>query len=209
MMDSGASMNALDAAGRSVLGHVIENGNLNLLKFLLSRGVDPNQEDAKQNTPLHYSARKADTTMTTLLLNAGASPLLRNSSNQSPVDVIPPTSTSKSRALHAQLTRSQRQGSRVKYLEPEDVTRAKRNTPIHIAAAQNKLDDLQNLLLQGFTINQQNGLGETPGMVAAQHGNYEAFWFLVNYPLFDVNVRDKKKNTILHHAVMGKNLDIV
>lgn len=46
-------------------------------------------------------------------------------------------------------------------------------------------------------------------MVAAQHGNYEAFWFLVNSPLFDINIRDKKKNTLLHHAIMGKNLDIV
>ncbi len=60
----------------------------------------------------------------------------------------------------------------------------------------------------GIFVNVQNGHGETPAMVAAQAGDdaSDALWFLINSPMFNVLVRDKSKNTLLHHAVQGGSL---
>ncbi len=42
LVKQGGDVNALDAKGRSLLVHVVQNKNIPLLRVLLDAGVDPN-----------------------------------------------------------------------------------------------------------------------------------------------------------------------
>lgn len=57
----------------SFLCMVIAKGDSDLLRRLLSNGVDPNSKDYDQRTPLHVAASQGVYSMAKLLLGAGAS----------------------------------------------------------------------------------------------------------------------------------------
>lgn len=57
----------------SFLCMVIAKGDSDLLRRLLSNGVDPNSKDYDQRTPLHVAASQGLYSMAKMLLGAGAS----------------------------------------------------------------------------------------------------------------------------------------
>lgn len=71
LVKEGALLN-IENAG-SFLCMVIARGDSDLLRRLLSNGVDPNTKDYDQRTPLHVAASQGQYSMAKLLLGAGAS----------------------------------------------------------------------------------------------------------------------------------------
>lgn len=71
LVKEGALLN-IENAG-SFLCTVIAKGDSDLLRRLLSNGVDPNTKDYDKRTPLHVAASQGQYSMAKLLLGAGAS----------------------------------------------------------------------------------------------------------------------------------------
>ena len=60
------------------------NGNLNILRHLLTQGADPNARQQTGLTPLHTAAHSNNAQMAQLLLEFGADPSLTDDSGQTP-----------------------------------------------------------------------------------------------------------------------------
>ncbi|KAF7366421.1 ANK-REP-REGION domain-containing protein [Mycena sanguinolenta] len=71
LLDAGARLDATDNMWRNALMHGALQ-RTKLLRFLLERGVDPNQADDKGNTPLHYACWEPGVAAIELLLQFGA-----------------------------------------------------------------------------------------------------------------------------------------
>ncbi|KAF7366424.1 ANK-REP-REGION domain-containing protein [Mycena sanguinolenta] len=73
LLDAGARIHATDNAGCNVLMHRVLQ-NIQLLRFLLERGVDPNHADDSGWTPLHYACeeQEAGVAAIELLIQFGA-----------------------------------------------------------------------------------------------------------------------------------------
>jgi ankyrin repeat protein len=66
-------LNGTDADGRTPLMHAVLEGDPDLVRFLIDRGVDVNAADHGQKwTALHFAARDQNTPVVRLLLDAGA-----------------------------------------------------------------------------------------------------------------------------------------
>ncbi|KAK6774975.1 hypothetical protein RDI58_025976 [Solanum bulbocastanum] len=84
LVKEGALLN-IENAG-SFLCMVIAKGDSDLLRRLLSNGVDPNTKDYDQRTPLHVAASQGQYSMAKLLLGAGASVFSKDRWGNTPVD---------------------------------------------------------------------------------------------------------------------------
>ncbi|KAL3527435.1 hypothetical protein ACH5RR_012091 [Cinchona calisaya] len=84
LVKEGASLK-IDNAG-SFLCMVVVKGDSDLLRRLLDTGIDPNSRDYDQRTPLHVAASQGIYLMAKLLLDAGASVLLKDRWGNTPID---------------------------------------------------------------------------------------------------------------------------
>ncbi|XP_019177376.1 PREDICTED: potassium channel SKOR-like [Ipomoea nil] len=84
LVKEGASLN-IDNAG-SFMCSVVTRGDSDLLRRLLSNGVDPNSKDYNHQTPLHVAASQGSHLMAKLLLEAHASVLLKDRWGNTAVD---------------------------------------------------------------------------------------------------------------------------
>eukprot|EP01084_Bolivina_argentea_P208208 355072_1 len=58
------------------------NSNIEICKYLLSQGANPNQYDLVDNTPLHLAVLKNNKSIIRLLIQYGADPLIKNENNK-------------------------------------------------------------------------------------------------------------------------------
>ena len=65
--------------GSSVLHFAVCGGNLDSIKFLLERNLDPNMPNQYGETPLHWACKSGNVEVVELLLSLGAEPNLRDS----------------------------------------------------------------------------------------------------------------------------------
>ncbi|XP_057994094.1 potassium channel SKOR isoform X2 [Hevea brasiliensis] len=84
LVKEGADL-SLDDAG-SFLCSIVSNGDSDLLKRILSTGIDPNSKDYDHRTPLHVAASEGVHMMAKLLLEAGASVFLKDRWGKTPLD---------------------------------------------------------------------------------------------------------------------------
>ena len=68
--------------------HVKEN-KMELIKYLISIGADPNWRDEEYNTPLHIAARDGDARFFELLIDNGANPRIQNRGKKRAIDLVP------------------------------------------------------------------------------------------------------------------------
>ena len=72
LLDAGARVGAVDAAGASAIHHAVSGGHREACSVLLRRGADPEQRGPDGATPLALAARHGDEALIGLLLEAGA-----------------------------------------------------------------------------------------------------------------------------------------
>ncbi|KAH9680112.1 Potassium channel SKOR [Citrus sinensis] len=84
LVKEGASLNVDDAG--SFLCIAVARGDSDLLKRVLSNGVDPNSRDYDHRTPLHVAASEGLYLMAKLLLEAGASVFTKDRWGNTPLD---------------------------------------------------------------------------------------------------------------------------
>ena len=72
-------------SGEGALHLVVKRGDDTYLRFLLSRGADPNLRDGRGNTPLLLAVQFGQTGMIDTLVAARANPNLANASGETPL----------------------------------------------------------------------------------------------------------------------------
>ncbi len=80
----GLPVDTSDDLGMTPLMYAIENGNLKSIKYLLSKGADPNFADNSGQTALHHACINNDIDTINLLLDSYAYPLVRDSIGNTP-----------------------------------------------------------------------------------------------------------------------------
>ena len=85
LIESGASVNARDYMGDTVLHKACRYGNSELVKLLIESGSDVNARGRDQNTPLHLAARIGGVASARMLLRAGAAVNAENNIGETPL----------------------------------------------------------------------------------------------------------------------------
>ena len=78
------------------------------------------------------------------------------------------------------------------------------NTPLHLACEGRSEDIVQLLIDSGANINQANNEGEIPTHIAVQYGSINIVKMLQQRCPDTLLCQDKYKQTVLHHATIGK-----
>ncbi|MGC6366879.1 MAG: ankyrin repeat domain-containing protein [Candidatus Marinamargulisbacteria bacterium] len=83
-----------------------------------------------------------------------------------------------------------------------------KRTPLHIAAKEGNLDNVQALIKDGADVNAKDEDKKTPLHIAAEEGNLDIVQALIKYGA-DVNAKDEDEETPLHIAAEKGCVDIV
>ena len=67
-------INHQDSQGLSPLSHAVQNSKIHVVRYLLSKGANPNRPNLIGETPLHFSVENSDTEISELLLFEKADP---------------------------------------------------------------------------------------------------------------------------------------
>lgn len=165
-------INAIDANGRSVLFYALTDRNLDLVKYFLANGANPNILDDNFISPLDLANSYGKSSFAKVLKLYGAeiscsnfSPELRqkailNKLNKNKIESIAINSYNKEN-LHNLLSDS----SVLNY------TDNKGNNIMHIAVLRNRPDIVKSLLANDFNLNIRNNKGYTPVDLALKVGN--------------------------------------
>ncbi len=84
----GLSVDTSDDLGMTPLMYAIENGNSKSIKYLLSKGANPNLADNSGQTALHHACINNDIETINLLLDNYAYPLVRDSIGNTPEEYL-------------------------------------------------------------------------------------------------------------------------
>lgn len=92
LLERNADVNVKDVRGDTPLHRLASMGRTEILKLYLSNSVKaildcPNREG---NTPLHYACEDDESSCALLLIEHGASPLVLNKEEKTPVDLCKP-----------------------------------------------------------------------------------------------------------------------
>ncbi|RYO89843.1 hypothetical protein DL762_003027 [Monosporascus cannonballus] len=173
-----ASIDAVDATGRTALQWASARGDERAVVTLLSYGADPNNMDKKLNTPLTLAANQNQTVCVRLLLEAGAFP-----------DPILPKGIKFGTPLNC-AARNARDSMLMKTLLDFDADKKASSvdgvTPLLHVARGNSATLAMLLLEYGADINATSTSGQTPLTAAIQYNNHAvlrlllARWFEYN-----------------------------
>ncbi|MBC8873184.1 MAG: ankyrin repeat domain-containing protein [Planctomycetes bacterium] len=195
-----ADPKALNAAGQSPLHHAVTSlgeENTELVQMLLDAGVDPNQKDQADETPLSRSMKHERNKIVRLLLGHGAAMEVENASD----------------AFRAAVRRDQLAvvesllKSHVKVDEPLDDGR----TPLHVAVGHGKIEIAKYLVEQKADVNavSQDDSGRSVLQGAVGIGGKPDIVALLLERGADPNFVDKHGASVLHTAAGSGSAEVV
>lgn len=234
LLQAGASPNAIAPNGNSSLQYAVLDGNIEMVKLLLSNKGDVNLPNRDGLTAL-YLAKKP--TMHKLLLENGSDPFVRKEKSlYSPfefwcyytahitteaekkkvMDVMKSQGLKMNRAqfeknlwlTRADLVETVKIYQSYKY-DINQTTNIDKQTPLHIAAQENKYTLMQILIAAGAQVDLKDKLGNDPlAIIASSNNGNDEFAAVVKALIkagADINGKDPRKNTPLCNAAIVGN----
>lgn len=180
------------SARKSRLLQAIATGDINTVRDILKKGVNPNETDADGETLLSLAIHTRHADIAALLLAAGANPRLANEEGDTPLMLA---------AFVGDTTILQRLLDEGVPIEQAGVN------ALMYAAANGRNEALALLLARGAKINAQSEDGTTALMLAARNGNLESVKILLENKA-DFTLRSKNENTARTWAIAADNNEI-
>jgi len=91
LLDKGASVNAANSDGGTLLHLAANHGHDELTEALIVRGANVNAQDKQGNTPLHLAAIGDHDKTVRKLIAGGAKSDIRNANGKTPADICDPS----------------------------------------------------------------------------------------------------------------------
>lgn len=222
-------INAKKNYGRTALHVAAENGELRVVKLLVSKGIDINSRDEAHGTPLMSAVYGRDLNTVEYLIGKGAdvnaksglcNTSLHFAADSGELDIVKcligegANVNAKNRDYRTPLHFAIYSGESdiVKYLVSEgadvNVKDKDGRTLLHIAAESGELEIMKCLISKGVDIDVKSRCNNTPLHVAAYSGKLSAVKYLISKGA-DINAKNKYDSTPLHSAAENGNIDIV
>ncbi|MBP52903.1 MAG: hypothetical protein CMI27_07135 [Opitutae bacterium] len=219
---NGALINANDRFGHSPLHYSSYKGNLRFVDYLLRNGGNPNTQGKHNSTPLHSAAWGRHREVLELLLEDGADVNARTEEGETPcmtaalrgekeiLEILFALSADPHAIdIHGSnmldLAAAGGHSKIVKLLTQIGVSE---NNPMHIAAGLGDIDKIKKLLKNGSSINQLDGFGATPLLIAVVSGKEEMVDFLLSQNA-DPTLGAKDGYTMMHGAAFSGKKSMV
>jgi ankyrin repeat protein len=184
----------------------INEGNLEIIMYLLDSGADINTVDARGQTPLHESCKQGKIEISRFLIKNQADINIRDVDGKTP--------------LHSGISEMLIQGTDLAFfnngylkeiarLIDNDLLGSKTGwTPIYVAASNGHVELLKFLIERGDSVHTPNNLGCTPLQTASFDGNLKIINILIENGA-DVNKADVAGYSPLYTAANNGHLEAV
>ncbi|XP_028414471.1 transient receptor potential cation channel subfamily A member 1 homolog isoform X2 [Dendronephthya gigantea] len=172
-------INKKDEENATALHYAVRFNHTEIVKFLISKGANPNLPGEDGATPMHYAARYRP-------LNVLKQ--LKSTQSNNEVNAEPPSEENAS-AVGNLLT-----------VDTPDITDADQDSSDSVLSCL--------LKKSSSNVNCQDNYGSTPLHYAAAKGNPRSVEELIRYGRADVNAKDKQKATPLHEACTQGNPNV-
>lgn len=221
-VENGALINANDRFGHSPLHYSSYKGNLRFVDYLLQNGGDPNTQGKHKSTPLHSAAWGRHQEVLELLLEDGANVDASTDEGETPsmtaalrgekeiLEILfalsaDPHATDIHGSNMLDLAAAGGHSQIVEMLEEIGVSK---NHPLHIAAGLGDIQKVKELLRNGVNVDQKDGFGATPLMIAVVSGKEEMVDFLLSQNA-NPTLGAKDGYTMMHGAAFSGKKSMV
>jgi ankyrin repeat protein len=180
--------------------HDVADFHHEMTELLLGAEADPNAQDKKGKTPLHYAAEFNCPESIKMLLNAGANPNLQDKEGDTPLYL---TNSPQNIAMLLNAKGNP-------HIQDKDGY-----TPLHIAAERDYPVNVQLLLDKGADPNIENNEGNTPFRLAITSEHVDIVESFLDNNGTDINLRHKKNgeppifDAIVTKTTGGKIADLI
>lgn len=177
-----------------LLIYALENDDNEFAEILLKAGVDENEYNHINNTPLHIAVQNRNLEQVKLLVRYDADIELTNDDEETPLHLS--VKDDKNLPITKYLIENEAN------IEAE--TWPNEETPLHIAVGyyrKGSIETIKYLIEMGAELESKNSLDKTPFLIAANNQNLDALKLLIEHDV-NTNAVDKYLNNALHLCFM-------
>ncbi|XP_078683671.1 uncharacterized protein LOC144917458 [Branchiostoma floridae x Branchiostoma belcheri] len=189
MLENGATINQVDANGRTLLCNAAYHGNLQICEMLIARGADLEVEDKSGQTALNLGARQGHEQIVRTLLRHGANP------NHMDHDGWTPLRSAAWGGQGGVVSALLQAGASVDFADTD------RRTALRAASWGGHEEVVSKLLEHGADVNKADNEGRTALIAAAYMGHKEIVEHLLNHGA-EIDHEDSDGRTALSVAAL-------
>lgn len=190
-----AKINRRDENGNSLLHMAVRAGNIEIVKYLVSRNADVNIENSRNETPLQLAVNESSLEIVKYLISHGADVGVKDNFNKTPLH---------NAVIEGEIELVKFIVSQGPDLNAKDNSR---ESPLFIAIRHNRLDIANYLISQGAELNSKDNTGRSPLHEAVVNGHFDLVKNLILQGA-DINAKDRYDIYPLHDAANEGKLEI-